>query len=101
MDPRKVVLCIALGLGMNMTVYAEDAHNAHNKKASTAQPENASLTDGEVRRVDKEGGKVTIKHGPIANLGRPAMTMVFRVKQPSMLDRVKDGDKINFSRPTK
>lgn len=56
----------------------------------------ASMTEGEVRRVDKDAGKVTIKHGPPKNLDMPAMTMVFRVKDPAMLDQVKAGDKVRF-----
>ena len=55
------------------------------------------FTDGEVRKVDKAGGKVTLKHGPIANLQMAPMTMVFRVKEPAMLDRVKEGDKVKFN----
>jgi len=54
------------------------------------------LSAGEVRKVDKEAGKVTIKHGPIANLDMPPMTMVFRVKEPAMLDTLKAGDAIRF-----
>ena len=56
----------------------------------------APMSDGEVRKIDKEAGKITIKHGPLANLDMPGMTMVFRVKDPVMLDRVKEGDKIKF-----
>ncbi len=56
-----------------------------------------ALTKGEVRKVDKEAGKVTIKHGPLENLGMPAMTMVYRVKDPAMLDQLKAGDKIDFA----
>lgn len=56
----------------------------------------ASMTDGEIRKIDKETGKITIKHGPIRNLEMPSMTMVFRVKEPAMLDQVKPGDKIKF-----
>lgn len=55
------------------------------------------LVDGEVRKVDKESGKVTIKHGEIKNLDMPPMTMVFRVKEPTMLDQLKAGDVIRFS----
>lgn len=55
-----------------------------------------SLSDGEVRKVDKEAQKVTIKHGPLEGLGMPPMTMVFRVVDPSMLDNLKTGDKIKF-----
>jgi Cu(I)/Ag(I) efflux system protein CusF len=54
------------------------------------------LSDGEVRKVDKEAKKITIKHGPLANLDMPPMTMVFQVKDPAMLDQVKAGDKVKF-----
>ncbi|WP_407928306.1 copper-binding protein [Collimonas silvisoli] len=56
----------------------------------------AAMSAGEVKKIDKEAGKITIKHGPLANLEMPPMTMVFRVKDPIMLDQVKPGDKINF-----
>ncbi len=52
--------------------------------------------DGEVRKVDKDAKKITIKHGPIQNLDMPAMTMVFQVKDPAMLEQVKAGDKVKF-----
>ena len=55
------------------------------------------MSDGEVRKVDKDGGKITLKHGPIPNLDMPDMTMVFRVKDASMLDAVKAGDKVRFT----
>jgi Cu/Ag efflux protein CusF len=57
----------------------------------------AKLTEGEVRKVDKAAGKVTLKHGPIENLGMPGMTMVFRATNPSMLDKLKAGDKVRFA----
>ncbi len=56
-----------------------------------------TLADGEVRRVDKETKKVTIRHGAIANLDMPPMTMVFQVKDAALLDSVKAGDKVRFS----
>ena len=49
-----------------------------------------------MRRIDKEAGKITLKHGPIANLDMTAMSMVFRAKDPAMLDQVKVGDKVRF-----
>ena len=54
------------------------------------------MTEGEVRKVDLENKKITIKHGVIKNLDMPGMTMVFQVKDPAMLDRVKAGDKVKF-----
>ncbi len=55
-----------------------------------------SLVDGEIRKVDKDAKKITIKHGPLPALDMPAMTMVFQVRDPAMLDRVKAGDKVKF-----
>ena len=54
------------------------------------------MVKGEVVKVDKAAGKVTLKHGPIKNLDMDGMTMVFRVSDPAMLDKVKAGDKIEF-----
>lgn len=55
-----------------------------------------AMSSGEVKKIDKGAGKMTIKHGPLENLGMDAMTMVFRVTDPAMLDQVKTGDKIDF-----
>ena len=56
----------------------------------------ADMTDGEVRKVDREAGKLTLKHGPIRNLDMPPMTMVFTVKDKALLDKLKAGDKVRF-----
>ena len=57
----------------------------------------ADMTEGEVRKIDKEQGKITLKHGAIKNLDMPGMTMVFRVKDAAMLDKVQEGDKVGFT----
>ena len=56
----------------------------------------ADLSEGEVRKVDKSAGKLTLRHGEIRNLDMPPMTMVFQVADPALLDRVKPGDKVRF-----
>jgi Cu/Ag efflux protein CusF len=53
-------------------------------------------TAGEIRKIDKDAGKVTIRHEDIKNLNMPAMTMVFTVKNKSLLDGLKVGAKIQF-----
>lgn len=63
----------------------------------TAKPAAADMTEAEVRKVDKENRKVTLKHGPIKNLDMPGMTMVFQVSDPALLDKVKAGDKVRFA----
>ncbi len=55
-----------------------------------------NMVKAEVVKVDRSAGKVTLKHGPIKNLDMDSMTMVFRVADPSMLDKVKAGDRIEF-----
>lgn len=62
----------------------------------TSAEDGQAMTSGVVKKVDKGAGKVTISHGPIENLGMPKMTMIFRVKDPAMLDRLKEGDTIRF-----
>lgn len=52
--------------------------------------------EGVVRKIDKDAGKITIRHGPIAGLDMPAMSMVFRAKEAALLDKVKVGDKVRF-----
>lgn len=54
------------------------------------------MVDGEVKKVEKKTGKITIRHAELKNLGMPAMTMVFRAKDPAMLDQVKAGAKVKF-----
>ena len=65
--------------------------------ATQGAPAASVNTDGEVRKIDKEQGKVTLKHGPIANLDMPGMTMVFRVADAKLLDAIKEGDKVRFA----
>ncbi len=102
---------IAAALFSLSVIGAQASGDPATKPASDAKPAKAAamdekaavtatalpMADGEIKKVDKEGGKVTIKHGEIKNLDMPGMTMVFRVKEPAMLDQVKVGDKIIFS----
>jgi len=56
----------------------------------------SAMSEGVVRKIDAANGKITLKHGPITNLDMPAMTMVFRVQPPGLLNAVKVGDKVTF-----
>ena len=55
------------------------------------------MTDSEVRKVDMDAKKVTLKQGPIKKLDMPGMTMVFQVKDAALLDKLKAGDKVKVS----
>lgn len=73
------------------------AHPATEKKpVAEKNGTGVAMAEGEVKKVDKGAGKVTLKHGPLPSLDMPAMTMVFRVKDPAMLDQLKAGDNIRF-----
>ena len=82
----------------SLGVLADDKTHSHDhgdKKAGVSAAA-TDMTDGEVRKVDKESKKITLKHGEIKNLDMPGMTMVFQVKDPAMLDKVQMGDKVKF-----
>jgi Cu/Ag efflux protein CusF len=72
-----------------------DDHTAHHATAGGSAI--VDMTEGEIRKVDKEAKKITIKHGEIKNLDMPPMTMVFQVKDASLLDKVKAGEMIRFT----
>jgi Cu/Ag efflux protein CusF len=74
-----------------------DDHSAHHAASPTTSAANATdLTDGEVRKVDKDAGKLTLRHGEVRSLDMPGMTMVFQVKEAALLDQVRVGDKVKF-----
>lgn len=52
---------------------------------------------GTVSQVRADQGKVKIRHGPIERLGMPAMTMVFKVQDPGMLEGLSRDSRIEFS----
>ncbi|SHG66288.1 copper-binding protein [Massilia sp. CF038] len=76
------VLFLSLAVALNAPALANPAEN---------------MADGEIRKVDMDAGKLTIRHGELKNLDMAPMTMVFRVKDKAMLGQVAAGDKVRFS----
>ena len=104
-DPMKhsLGLLAAALLAAAPAFAANDHGHGHAHMHGVAAPANGAtaaakeaFADGEVKKVDKAAGKLTIKHGPVASIDMPPMTMVFRVKDAAMLDQVKAGDAIRF-----
>lgn len=98
MKPGTICILLTLTL-LSLPVASAQTGSASDAKATqppAAPPSVSATTEGEVRKVDKDAGKITLKHGPILNLDMPAMTMVFRVRDASMLDKVKTGEKVRF-----
>jgi len=52
--------------------------------------------NGQVRKIDADAGKITLKHDPIPNLDMDSMTMVFRIQDASQLKDLKVGDAVRF-----
>lgn len=55
-----------------------------------------AFTEGEVRKVDRENRKITLKHGEIRNIDMPPMTMDFVLKDAKLLEKLQPGDKVRF-----
>jgi Cu(I)/Ag(I) efflux system protein CusF len=68
----------------------------HAEPVPQSAAEASALSEGVVRKVDTATAKVTLRHGPIANLDMPPMTMVFRAQPPELLSGVKAGDAVRF-----
>ena len=66
------------------------------KAAAGTPAASTEMTDGEVRKIDLDAGKLTLKHAEIKSLDMPGMTMVFVVKDKALLDKLKTGDKVRF-----
>ena len=89
-----------LALALVASLFSISAVSANDEQHASMQTEasapDTAMTDGEVKKVDKDAGKIMIKHGALTNLDMPPMTMVFRVADQAMLDQIKTGDKIHF-----
>lgn len=91
---QKILATTALAMGVAMPLASHAQSTPAQGQAAATQAN--MLTDGEIRKVDADNSKVTIKHGDIKNLDMPGMTMVFPVKDKNLLSGVKAGDKVKF-----
>jgi Cu(I)/Ag(I) efflux system periplasmic protein CusF len=77
---------------LSVTAYAQTATTTVPAASSAVAMPAKDMTEGEVRKVDKETKKITLKHGDM-----PGMTMVFQVKDSALLEKLAVGDKIMFT----
>jgi Cu(I)/Ag(I) efflux system periplasmic protein CusF len=56
----------------------------------------AQAYEGEVRKIEKAQGRITLRHGELKDLDMPPMTMVFRVGNPVLLEGLTVGDRVRF-----
>lgn len=103
MKTLKITL-MSVALVLSGAVYASPDHGkeghgampAHEGMADMHGMHHGRMSEGTVKKINSDAGKIMIEHGPLYTLNMPAMTMVFRVQDKSLLDQVKVGDKINF-----
>ena len=86
-------LTIAFAMVLSSNAFAQTGKP---DAVKTVAASDVDMTSGEVRKVDKEAKKITLKHEDIKNLDMPGMTMVFQVKDAALLDKTKVGDKVRF-----
>lgn len=77
---QHIGLTALIGLGFSLSAIAQDG----------------ALSEGEIRKIDRDSKKITLKHGEIKNLDMPGMTMVFQLREAAMADQLKVGDKVRF-----
>lgn len=92
---KNILSTLLATLFLALPAWADMGHTSHDTPMGHAALA-MTLSEGMVKKVDKDQSKLTIKHGPLENLGMPAMTMVFRVQDVGWLDQVKPGDTIRF-----
>lgn len=95
---RGVVLSSLLVGTPALAAEGHDGHHGHAGHGAEAPAAAAQFapSEGEVKRLDQAGKRVTIAHGPLDNLGMPPMTMAFEVEPAAALDSLKVGDRIRF-----
>jgi Cu(I)/Ag(I) efflux system protein CusF len=76
---------------------AEVTGNVSSDMGNMAMPADTKMGKGTgtVTAIDKAAGKITLDHGPIPEVGWPAMTMAFKAS-PALLNSVAVGDKVAF-----
>ncbi len=94
---KSLVIATTLLSSVTFSYAASHAAAPAVSSAATATATSLPMVNAEVRKVDLENKKVTLKHGEIKNLDMPGMTMVFQVKDTAMLEKVKAGDKVKFT----
>lgn len=90
------LVSVALAAAYSVSANADDNKQHGSAPGAGQAADTAAMSEGEVRKIDKDSKKITLKHGEIKNLDMPGMTMVFRVSDPAMLDKLQAGDKVKF-----
>jgi len=66
-----------------------------NMAQSTQQP--AHMAQGTVNSIDQAAGTVNISHGPVTSANWPAMSMTFKLANPSSASGIEAGQRVDFT----
>ncbi len=87
---------VAIGWALATPSWAQSAAS-HTHDAPAAKAASSEMYEGQVKRVNTDTKRVTLAHGPLKGFDMPAMTMAFPVKDPAMLAKLKEGEKVRFA----
>ena len=99
MKSTTLTLIASLFLAPQLPALAAD-DNGHVMPAEQAK--DRVWTDGTVKRINPNIGKITVNNVRLAQLANldnpdmPALALMFRVTDPAWLDQIKPGDRIRF-----
>ena len=93
---RYALIITGAALALPFAAAADEHAVHHHPMQMAASTPEVAMTAGTVKKIDKAAGEVVLAHGALDNLGMPAMTMAFRVKDPAWLAQLKPGDRIRF-----
>lgn len=99
---KRVIIALSIGIATAASAplaFGKHAmeHGAGVESGAVSESPSGSVTGtGVIKQIDKTNGKVKMVHDPIEALGWPKMTMSFRVKDPALLNQVKEGDQVTF-----
>ncbi len=92
--PAVAAIAFTLACAPATQAAQHDEHAAHQAAApATAGDE---WVNAEVRRIDTDAGKLTLRHEAIRKFDMTPMTMAFRVAAPSLMGGLAVGDKVRF-----
>jgi Cu(I)/Ag(I) efflux system periplasmic protein CusF len=92
---RAMIAALAVS-ATSLVAIAQSADSAVARALTALSANDPAVSTGEVRKVDRQNGTLTLRHGPLRNLGMPGMTMVFRVADRAWLAALKEGDQVRF-----
>jgi Cu(I)/Ag(I) efflux system protein CusF len=88
---------ISLGLSVGVVQAQQHSHHSqHSEHGEASEPAKAEWTLAEVRKVDREQGRLTLRHERIESLNMGSMTMVFRLGEGVSIEGLTEGTKVRF-----